>query len=142
MTNLQAAQKHLDFINNDYLRAIDALPATITSAIETAPPPALASSIPTASSSSAQQPQPSAVPTEKPKKVRISRVPPGVTPGVTPPPDPERWLKKSERSTYNQGRRRRGGGGGATQGSAASDVPVSGGASAHKSGGGKGKRKK
>ncbi|KAF5354913.1 hypothetical protein D9756_005625 [Leucocoprinus leucothites] len=139
LTNLQAAQKHLDFINNDYLRAIDSLPTSITNAIETAPPPAPNPSIVTVSSPSAQS-QPSATSPEKSKKVRKSRVPPGVVPGVTPPPDPERWLKKSERSTFNQGRRRRGGGGGATQGSASFDAPVSGSALTNK--GGKGKRKK
>ncbi|KAF9449258.1 hypothetical protein P691DRAFT_728233 [Macrolepiota fuliginosa MF-IS2] len=138
LINLQAAQKHLDFINNDYLRAIDTLSAPVTNAIETAPPPAPASSIPTAPIPSTQQQPPTAG--DKTKKVRMSRVPPGVVPGVTPPPDPERWLKKSERSTFNQGRRRRGGGGGATQGSASNDAPVS--ASTTKSGGGKGKRKK
>jgi signal recognition particle subunit SRP72 len=52
------------------------------------------------------------------KKVRMARVPAGVVPGVTPPPDPERWLKKSERSTFMQGnKKKKGGGGGATQGS-------------------------
>lgn len=69
----------------------------------------------------------------------MSRVPKGVTPGVTPPPDPERWIKKSERSTFGQGvGRRRKAGGGATQGSVAEP------ASSHtaKAGGGKGKKKK
>jgi len=50
------------------------------------------------------------------KSVRKGRVPAGITPGVSPAPDPERWVKKSERSTYGQGKKRRGGGGGATQG--------------------------
>lgn len=50
------------------------------------------------------------------RRVRARRVPEGVVPGVTPPPDPERWLKKSERSTYQQARGKRKGGGGATQG--------------------------
>jgi signal recognition particle subunit SRP72 len=57
----------------------------------------------------------------------MSRVPKGVVPGVNVP-DPERWLKKSERSTYGQGKRRKGpAGGGATQGSvesAAASAPV------------------
>lgn len=97
------------------------------------------SSILTAAPSAPQQSL--TTPVDKSKKVRMSRVPPGVTPGVTPPPDPERWLKKSERSSYNQGRRRRGGGG-ATQGSAAFDASASVSASGAKSGGGKGKRKK
>jgi len=83
------------------------------------------------------------------RKVRMSRVPKGVVPGVTPPPDPERWLKKSERSTFGQGRKRRGGAGagGGTQGSTVEAGPPGGGAasgSSHnvKSGGGKGKKKK
>ena len=49
---------------------------------------------------------------KKEKKVRLKRVPKGVVLGVTPPPDPERWLKKSERSTYGAGSKRRKGGGG------------------------------
>lgn len=54
------------------------------------------------------------------KKTRSSRVPKGVIPGVTPPPDPERWLKKSERTNFlhnTGGKGRKKGGGGATQGS-------------------------
>ena len=81
------------------------------------------------------------------KKVRMSRVPKGVVPGVTPPPDPERWLKKSERSTFGQGRKRRGGGGAGTQGSTVEAGPPGSGTasgSSHnvKSGGGKSKKKK
>ena len=78
-----------------------------------------------------------------PKKVGRSRVPAGVIPGVTPAPDPERWLKKSERSTYGQGKRRKGpGGGGATQGSASVDTPVTPISHPVKTGGGKGKKKR
>lgn len=73
----------------------------------------------------------------------MKRVPKGVVPGVTPPPDPERWVKKSERSTFGQGagRRRKAGGGGATQGSAAVDQPVATSVS-HGAKSGKGKKKK
>lgn len=138
LTNLQATQKHLDFTNNGYLRAIDSLPVSISNAIENALPPTLAPPITNISSASAQQLSKTSL--EKPKRVRKSRIPPGVVPGVTSPPDPERWLKKSERSILNQGRRRRGGGGGATQGSASAEAPASGSASTGK--GGKGKRKK
>jgi len=138
LTNLQATQKHLDFINNGYLRAIDSLPVSISNAIENTLPPTLAPPITNIPSSSAQQLSKTSL--EKPKRVRKSRIPPGVVPGVTSPPDPERWLKKSERSILNQGRRRRGGGGGATQGSASAEAPASGSASTGK--GGKGKRKK
>lgn len=45
------------------------------------------------------------------KKPRASRLPKHVTPN-SPPPDPERWLKKSERSTFQSRTRKRGGGGG------------------------------
>ena len=69
----------------------------------------------------------------------MKRVPKGVVPGVTPLPDPERWLKKSERTASTHGNRRRkgGGDGGATQGSM--EPAASGG---QKSGAGKGKKRK
>lgn len=51
------------------------------------------------------------------------RLPKGVLMGQTPLPDPERWLKKSERSTYGKHKRRGGAGGGATQGSTFVDIP-------------------
>lgn len=145
LTNLQASQSHLDFINRGFLQALDALPVSITSTLETAPPPvqpttaAVVSAAASASSSLGAQ---KVIPTKK--KVRMKRVPAGVVPGVTPAPDPERWLKKSERSTFGHGRKKRGagGGGGATQGSANLDsVPTPSGA-ASKSGGNKGKKKR
>ena len=76
----------------------------------------------------------------KEKKVRLKRVPKGVVLGVTPLPDPERWLKKSERTASGQGSRRRkgAGGGGATQGA----MEPAGGGGGQKAGGGKGKKKK
>lgn len=75
-----------------------------------------------------------------PRKVRARRVPKGVVPGVTPPPDPERWLKKTERSTYHPGKKR--GRTGATQGfTTGPEVGVGGGAGGG-GGGGKGKGKK
>jgi signal recognition particle subunit SRP72 len=120
LTNLQASQKHLEFINTGYMRGLDDLPVSIRTSLESAPPPQPASLI------TAQIQAPGnlihaedSTPGKAVKKVRMSRVPTGVIPGVTPPPDPERWLKKSERSTFAQGgRRRKGAGGGATQGSA------------------------
>ncbi|KAG6846556.1 hypothetical protein H0H93_013234, partial [Arthromyces matolae] len=133
LTNLQASQHHLDFITTGFLTSLDSLPSSTTGTIESTPPPTQSSSsqeaikaaaaAATSSSSSPRKddPQP------EPKKPRKSRIPPGVIPGVTPPPDPERWLKKSERSTFGPGggRRRKGqqGGGGATQGSSAGDLP-------------------
>ncbi|KAI0001005.1 hypothetical protein BJV77DRAFT_1096406 [Russula vinacea] len=139
LTNLQASQKHLDFINTDYLRILDGLSSNVTGSLEHAPLP-----VPPGSSYSTN---PGAVPpANKPedsvpaRKVRARRVPKGVVPGVTPPPDPERWLKKSERSTFQQARGKRKGGGGATQGVVES---VGGSAATGRGGGhGRGKKKK
>ena len=120
---------------------MDALPSAISSTLESAPPPQPASSL-SATLAAASQVEASA-PVVKEKSVRTKRIPKGVVPGVTPLPDPERWLKKSERSTFNQGKRRKAGGGGATQG--AVDSGPAGGAQSHGGGGksgGKSKRKK
>ncbi|KAJ7216746.1 hypothetical protein B0H12DRAFT_1154129 [Mycena haematopus] len=119
LTNIQAASAHLDFINTNFLHSLDALTTTAQAQLEDAPPPTVAAThAPLAAVSAAPDSQ-------APPKERKVRLPKGVVLGVTPPPDPERWLKKSERSTFGQRRRKGagGGGGGATQGSAA-DVPV------------------
>lgn len=154
LTNLQAAQTHLDFVTTSYARSLDALPHWLTSAIESTPPPppptaALPSTaiVPTASTSS-----PAATEGQTKKRARARRIPKGVVPGVNPPPDPERWLKKTERSTYRvptKGRKGKGGGygSGATQGiveSGGSAVATGGAGGQGKSGsgGGKGKKKK
>jgi signal recognition particle subunit SRP72 len=79
-------------------------------------------------------------PKARPTKARARRVPAGVVLGVTPPPDPERWLKKSERSTYMQGRGKRKGG--ATQGLVESGGGVHAPSTNKGGGGGKGKKKK
>lgn len=149
LTNLRASQVHLDFINTGFLHALDSLPTSITSTLETAPPPQLPSAaVPYASGSAIENAPASLSSRPVPKKVRGSRVPPGVIPGVTPAPDPERWLKKSERSTFGQGRKRKGasGSGGATQGSASvADSPfaqTAGSGHPSKTGGGKNKKKR
>lgn len=119
LTNLQASQKHLDFINSDFLRVLDGLSSDVTGPLEHAPPPVPPSSsygttlgeVPPANKSEDVGGKSAPM-----RKVRVRRVPKGVVPGVTPPPDPERWLKKSERSTFQQPRGKRKGGGGATQG--------------------------
>jgi signal recognition particle subunit SRP72 len=145
LTNLQASQKHLDFVNTDYLRVLDGLRSDVTGSLEHAPPPLPPSSsysttlgaVPSANKS--EDVEGKSVPV---RKVRAGRVPKGVVPGVTPPPDPERWLKNSERSTFQQARGKRKGGGGATQGLVES---VGGSAmGSHGRGGthGKGKKKK
>ena len=109
--------------------------------LESNPPPALptagSSNIPATATTEGDARSKSPV-----KSVRKKRVPKGVIPGVTPPPDPERWLKKSERTnTFTQsGKRRKAGGGGATQGIVESmNPPIQ---SGKAGGGGKGKKKK
>jgi len=119
LINLQASQKNLDFINTDYLRVLDGLSSNVTVSLEHAPPP-----VPPSSSysttlgavPSADKPEDLGGKSVPVREARARRVPKGVVPGVTPPPDPERWLKKSERSTFQQARGKRKGGGGATQG--------------------------
>ena len=114
---MQATQKHLDFVTTDYLRILDGLDQATTSMLESAPPPAqlgASISVPVVyQDRSADVTSPNSV--HAVRKTRARRVPKGVIPGVTPPPDPERWLKKSERSTFQQtlGKKK---GGGATQG--------------------------
>ncbi|ETW74729.1 hypothetical protein HETIRDRAFT_332070 [Heterobasidion irregulare TC 32-1] len=143
LTNLQASQRHLDFINTDYLRVLDQLPMSVTNSLETSQPPVhpTTSLLPLANAPSAEE----KMTKPKLKKVRTRRVPAGVVPGVTPAPDPERWLKRTERSTFVQARskRRGGGGGGATQGMVESGG-ASGAGGQSRSGGGntKGKKKK
>ncbi|KAJ7683202.1 hypothetical protein B0H17DRAFT_942048 [Mycena rosella] len=119
LTNSQAASAHLDFINTTFLHSLDALPTATQTQLEDAPPPTVSGAHAPTVAASALSAAPAPV---KEKKVRL---PPGVVLGVTPPPDPERWLKKSERTNFGQKRRKGagGGGGGAMQGSAA-DVPA------------------
>ncbi|TDL22972.1 hypothetical protein BD410DRAFT_707133, partial [Rickenella mellea] len=128
LTNLNAAEAHLNFLTTGFLHALDALPASVVNVLESATPPAPPTTTATAlaslasgSPAAAVSTTPSAEPGQATKKVRTRRVPKGVIPGVTPPPNPERWLKKSERSSYghNLGKRRKATGGGATQGSTA-----------------------
>ncbi|KAF9067953.1 hypothetical protein BDP27DRAFT_1383809 [Rhodocollybia butyracea] len=95
-TNLDAAQTYLDFINSGYVEAMNA--SVSARDIENIPPPTLPStSLATATAGPSTHKGPAVV--EEKKKVRAKRVPKGVIPGVTPPPDPERWIKKSQRTT-------------------------------------------
>ncbi|KAF8991480.1 hypothetical protein BDQ17DRAFT_1287587 [Cyathus striatus] len=119
LTNLHAVQTQLEFITSSYTRGLLPSPPTEPPVLPSAPLP--------------QQ----VVLLEKPKKK--VRLPKGVVEGVTPLPDPERWLKKSERSSAAHGKRRKGGGG-ATQGSSVvEEKPV---AVAVAGGKGKGRKKK
>ncbi|KAI9573169.1 hypothetical protein HD554DRAFT_1151905 [Boletus coccyginus] len=117
LTNLTASQKHLDFINTGFLHALDTLPSSIASTIETSPPPSIQLTAYLASAGAApSQQSPGDPEIVNKKKVRMKRVPKGVIPGVTPAPDPERWLKKTERSSFGTSGRKRRNAGGATQG--------------------------
>ncbi|KAJ7053862.1 hypothetical protein C8F01DRAFT_1221551 [Mycena amicta] len=133
LTNIQAASTHLDFINTTFLSGLSSVSASAQ--LEDAPPP-----VPIASTSTvtAVPSQAIAKPAQPKKKVKL---PPGVILGVTPQPDPERWLKKSERSTFGVGKRRKGGGG-ATQGSSSVDGPVVSGGGGGGGGGKKGGKKR
>lgn len=113
LTNIAAAQVHIDFFTKDYLKAVHSLPSL--SSLESAPPPSTITHIHLPSQTSAIN-QPMAP--VAPRPPRKSRIPKHVVLGVTPMPDPERWLKKRER-TKVEGRRRgkkEGMGAGATQG--------------------------
>ena len=136
----------MEFVNTGFIRALGALPASITAGLESAPPPpqplsAIAAAL---GGSTAASGDPLRDPIKQTKKVRMRRVPAGVIPGVTPPPDPERWLKKSERSTTSGGgkKRRGGGGGGATQGSASVESSTTPATKAVGGAHGKGKKKR
>jgi len=134
----------LDFINTKFLRALDALPSSLTNNLESSAPPSqpITSAAALLASSAVGLSSAENDSVRKVKKVRMARVPAGVVPGVTPPPDPERWLKRSERSSFGQGTRRRKGavGGGATQGSM--DIPVGNSSNAKGASAGHGKSKK
>ena len=130
LVNLEATQIHIDFLEKDYLKGVHALPNNQSaSALEALPAPSIVSTLSSvtniprdATSSASNTPEPHAA-----KKPRKPRTPKHVVPGVTPPPDPERWLKKRERTSAHRydGRRKgqRGAGMsvGATQGSAVPD---------------------
>jgi signal recognition particle subunit SRP72 len=109
-----------------------------TATLESSGPPALPTHQP--SHVASVTPQPVDEKNDKPgqqqtKAPRKSRVPKHVIPGVTPPPDPERWIKKRERTRVETrggkrgGKKKEGMGAGATQGSSVgefTDAAVSG----------------
>jgi len=114
-TNLTSSQTHVSFIQRGFQANLHTLPTTLES--DPPPAPATSSAAPIVTAAARAEDAPA-----KPKPPRASRVPKGVVLGVTPPPDPERWLKKRERTKTESGRKRKGGkegmGAGATQGSA------------------------
>jgi signal recognition particle subunit SRP72 len=152
LTNLSATQTHLDFINQGYLSAMHSI-STQTAQLETSGPPSLAShGIPAATvrPTDPKKDTPASAPAlpQQPKPPRKSRLPKHVVLGVTPLPDPERWIKKRERTKVEtKGRRgakkKDGMGAGATQGSVTGDMGLEGstpGVVTSGSGGKKGKK--
>lgn len=106
MTNLAAVQSHIDFLQSGFYDSLRASGVSV-SQIEEAPAPAppttgtVTVSVPTTTAA------PAAPTTKGPRK---GRLPKNVVIGVTPMPDPERWIKKRERTyvTFSQGRKGRG----------------------------------
>lgn len=91
-----------------------ALPANKSaSTLEAQPAPSILSALPSSSVAgpskpSAAQPTQPATHEAKTKAPRPSRLSKNYIPGVTPPPDPERWLKKRERTSHLHASTRRG----------------------------------
>jgi len=90
----------------------------VAASLESAPPPSIPSALPSLPTTTTTTSKPIPANSKQEKKVKL---PKGVVLGVTPMPDPERWVKKSERTTTTQyGKKRKtGAGGGATQGASA-----------------------
>lgn len=120
-TNIAATETNLTFLQTGFQSSIHSLPAHLRGQrLEDTPLPPLTQTHVTAIGANAgtgvndantENPPP------KPKSPRKSRVPKGIIPGVSPPPDPERWIKKSERTRVEGHGKKKKGGGGATQGS-------------------------
>ncbi|KAG8806917.1 hypothetical protein FRC19_006958 [Serendipita sp. 401] len=122
-TNIDATETNLNFLQSGFLTSIHQLPARPKNqSLEDTPLPSLnLTQISSVAADTKDAGGASKDVAPKPKPPRKSRVPKGVIPGVTPPPDPERWIKKSERTKVETGghKKRKAGGGGATQGSMA-----------------------
>lgn len=156
-TNIQATQTHLEFLTSGFLASIHSLPPLPNrQSLEDTPLPPLNVNLSSATTSNnvntddrhndkERERDDKAVGGIEPPKVkppRKSRVPKGVTPGVTPLPDPERWIKKSERTgtrAEGGGKGKKKKGDGATQGGGYSGEST---AKPGGAGGGGGKKKK
>ncbi|KAB5593771.1 hypothetical protein CTheo_2740 [Ceratobasidium theobromae] len=109
-TNLAAVQNHLDFLKSGFYGSLRASGVNVTQ-LEDAPAPAPPTTTATLVAAIAQKPTPEAAPAPaQAKGPRKGRLPKHVVLGVTPMPDPERWIKKRERTyvTFAQGRKGRG----------------------------------
>ncbi|KAG9092446.1 hypothetical protein FRC06_011917 [Ceratobasidium sp. 370] len=107
MTNLGAIQSHIDFLQSGFYDSLRASGVSV-SQLEDTPAPAP----PTATTTVSSVPTPAVTtaPAAAPKGPRKGRLPKHVVLGVTPMPDPERWIKKRERTyvTFGQGRKGKG----------------------------------
>ncbi|KAG9123217.1 hypothetical protein FRC07_000082 [Ceratobasidium sp. 392] len=109
LTNLAAIQSHIDFLKSGFYDSLRASGVSV-SQLEDAPAPAPPTSITTTVIPSAATTAAPAAPGPAPKGPRKGRLPKHVVLGVTPMPDPERWIKKRERTyvTFGQGRKGKG----------------------------------
>ena len=141
-TNLEAAQRHLDFIQTGFLTSVHNIPQHPSKlSLEDQPIPAAPSAalpVPSIKDTPAAVAPSQALP----KPPRKSRLPKHVVLGVTPLPDPERWLKKSERTQKSHGKKRKGGGGGGGYGVGATQGAAVGGGSSTAQSKSSGKKKK
>ncbi|CAE6460007.1 unnamed protein product [Rhizoctonia solani] len=156
-TNLTAVQSHIDFLQSGFYDSLRASGVNVTQ-LEDAPAPAPPTTTSVLPSTSTQKEvdEGATSPPALAKGPRKGRLPKHVVLGVTPMPDPERWIKKRERTyvTFAQGRKGRGKGrkegatagysqgvsvapavAGVMEGSGSGHIPKSG-------GGGKGRKKK
>ncbi|KAF8756459.1 putative TPR-like repeat [Rhizoctonia solani] len=110
-TNLSAVQSHIDFLQSGFYDSLRASGVNV-SQLEDAPapaPPVAANtlSIALVQKDTTNEEATAPAPLKGPRK---GRLPKHVVLGVTPMPDPERWIKKRERTyvTFAQGRKGKG----------------------------------
>ncbi|CAE6375123.1 unnamed protein product [Rhizoctonia solani] len=157
-TNVTAVQSHIDFLQSGFYDSLRASGVNVSQLEDTpAPaPPTAASTLPIVVAQKDPASEESISAPAAAKGPRKGRLPKHVVLGVTPMPDPERWIKKRERTyvTFAQGRKGKGKGkregatagysqgvsvapavAGVMEGSGSGHIPKSG-------GGGKGRKKK
>ncbi|KAG8688140.1 hypothetical protein FRC11_005988 [Ceratobasidium sp. 423] len=111
-TNLAAVQSHIDFLQSGFYDSLRASGVNV-SQLEDAPapaPPTTGIALPTVSAQKVAADEATTSAPAPAKGPRKGRLPKNVVLGVTPMPDPERWIKKRERTyvTFAQGRKGKG----------------------------------
>ncbi|ELU41968.1 SRP72 domain-containing protein [Rhizoctonia solani AG-1 IA] len=110
-TNLSAVQSHIDFLQSGFYDSLRASGVNVSQLEDTpAPAPPVAAntlSIALVQKDTTNEEATAPAPLKGPRK---GRLPKHVVLGVTPMPDPERWIKKRERTyvTFAQGRKGKG----------------------------------